>query len=159
MNLRYIRDSHDLKQKDLAKILGVAISTYCVWETEISPIPLPRLIDFCKIFDISLDYALGLTDIPKYPNMRPNINYELHQQRIKHMRKINRYTQKYIAKILNTDNGVISRYENGKTLILTSFLMEYAKIFNVSADYIMGRIDEEIPLKKMEDEIVDLINI
>ena len=154
MNLRLIRDEHDLKQKEVADILGVAVSTYCVWETETSTIPLNRLIDFCNYFDVSIDYALNLSNVKKYNNMKKNINYSEHQKRIRRLRKVKRYTQEYIAKVLNTDNGVISRYENGKTLILTSFLMEYAKIFNVSCDYIMGRIDEEIPLKS-----IDIVNL
>lgn len=43
----------------------------------------------------------------------------------------------------------ISRYEHGKTLILTSFLMEYVSTFKVSADYIMGRIDERVKIKEL----------
>ena len=69
------------------------------------------------------------------------------KQNQKKIRKLNNYTQNDIAAILNTDNGVISRYENGKTLILTEFLIEYTKIFNISADYLTGRIDEKIELK------------
>ena len=69
------------------------------------------------------------------------------KQNQKKIRKLNNYTQNDIAAILNTDNGVISRYENGKTLILTEFLIEYTKIFNISADYLIGRIDEKIELK------------
>lgn len=147
MNLRYIRDDNDMHQYEVAKILGVAKSTYSIWETEINTIPLKRLIDFCNYFNVSLDYALGLTKIPKYTNMKKELDLELHRKRLKKIRKLNRYTQKQIASILNTDNGVISRYENGKTLILTSFLLEYSKLFNISCDYLMGRIDEKIELK------------
>lgn len=149
MKLRYIRDDHDMHQYEVAKALGVAKSTYSIWETEINTIPLKRLIDFCNYFDVSLDYALGFTKIPKYKNMKKEIDYTLHRSRIKKARKLNRYTQVEIANILNTDNGVISRYENGKTLILTSFLIEYAKLFNISCDYLMGRIDEKIELKTL----------
>ena len=81
--------------------------------------------------------------------MKYDINHNLYQQRLKEIRKEFGFTQARIAKILNTDNGVISRYESGKTLILTSFLMEYAKIFNVSCDYILGKIDEKIKLKEL----------
>ena len=56
--------------------------------------------------------------------MKKEIDYELHRERIRKARKLNRYTQTDIANILNTDNGVISRYEKGKTLILTSFLVK-----------------------------------
>lgn len=147
MNLRYIRDDNDLHQYEVAKILDVSTAAYSSWETEFNTIPLKRLIIFCNYFNVSLDYALGFTKIEKYPNMKKEIDYEIHRSRLKKLRKLNRYTQTQIANILKTDNGVISRYENGKTLILTSFLIEYAKLFNVSCDYIMGRIDEKIPLK------------
>lgn len=147
MRLRYIRIDNEKIQEEVAKSLGIARSTYTTWETEQLPIPLKRLIDFCNLFDVSLDYALDLTNIPKYPNMRKNIDRDLCARRIKKIRKLNNYTQESIALILNTDNGVISRYENGKTLILTTFLIEYAKIFNISTDYLMGRIDEKIELK------------
>lgn len=147
MNLRYIRIDNEKVQEETANSLGIARSTYTTWETEASPIPLKRLIDFCNLFDVSLDYALGLSKIPKYPNMKKDIDYNLYTSRIKKIRKLNNYTQDRIAKLLNTDNGVISRYENGKTLILTTFLIEYAKLFNISTDYLMGRIDEKIELK------------
>ena len=81
--------------------------------------------------------------------MKYDIDHNLYHKRLKEIRKENGYTQAKIAKLLNTDNGVISRYESGKTLILTSFLMEYAKIFNVSCDYILGKIDLTIKLKEL----------
>ena len=81
--------------------------------------------------------------------MKYDINRNLCSKRLKEIRKEHKYTQDKIAKKLNTDNGVISRYESGKTLILTSFLMEYAKIFNISSDYLLGKIDEKIPIKEL----------
>lgn len=149
MNLKYIREEHEMTQRAVAQILGVARSAYAAWEEKISIIPLKRLIDFCNYFDVSLDYALGLTRISTYPNMRKDFDFELYRKRIKRIRKENDYTQDKIAKLLNTDNGVISRYESGKTTILTSFLVEYAKIFCVSTDYLIGRIDEKIKVKEL----------
>lgn len=147
MRLKYIRVDNDMLQYEVAEKLNIAKNTYSTWETESSPIPLKRLIDFCNLFNVSLDYVLELTDNPKYPNMKKEIDNDLCSRRLKKIRKLNNYTQDSIAKILNTDNGVISRYENGKTLILTEFLIEYTKIFNISADYLTGRIDEKIELK------------
>lgn len=113
-------------------------------------IPLPRLVELCKIYSCSIDYILGLNKrLKKYPNMKYDINRNLCSKRLKEIRKEHKYTQDKIAKKLNTDNGVISRYESGKTLILTSFLMEYAKIFNISSDYLLGKIDEKIPIKEL----------
>ncbi len=148
MNLKYVRDEFDLKQKEVAEILGVATSTYSIWETNTNIIPLNRLIKFCTYFNVSLDFVLGLTKTMHYDNMRNNIDYNLHRKRIKLLRKHSNYTQKYIANLLKTDPGVISRYEGGKTLILTAFLIDYAKLFNVSSDYIMGRIDKAISIEE-----------
>ncbi len=81
--------------------------------------------------------------------MKMDIDYTLYPKRLKEIRKENRYTQAKLAKKLNTDNGVISRYESGKTLILTSFLVEYSNIFNISCDYLLGKIDEKIKLNNL----------
>lgn len=81
--------------------------------------------------------------------MKMDIDYTLYPKRLKEIRKENRYTQAKLAKKLNTDNGVISRYESGKTLILTSFLIEYSNIFNISCDYLLGKIDEKIKLNNL----------
>ena len=81
--------------------------------------------------------------------MKMDIDYTLYPKRLKEIRKENRYTQAKLAKKLNTDNGVISRYESGKTLILTSFLIEYSNIFNISCDYLLGKIEEKIKLNNL----------
>ena len=81
--------------------------------------------------------------------MKMDIDYTLYPKRLKESRRENKYTQAKLAKKLNTDNGVISRYESGKTLILTSFLIEYSNIFNISCDYLLGKIDEKIKLNNL----------
>ena len=81
--------------------------------------------------------------------MKMDIDYTLYPKRLKEIRKEHKYTQAKLAKKLNTDNGVISRYESGKTLILTSFLIEYSNIFNISCDYLLGKIDEKIKLNNL----------
>lgn len=81
--------------------------------------------------------------------MKMDIDYTLYPKRLKEIRRENKYTQAKLAKKLNTDNGVISRYESGKTLILTSFLIEYSNIFNISCDYLLGKIDEKIKLNNL----------
>ena len=127
MRLKDIREESELKQFTVRKQLGVSRGTYSCWELELDLIPIKRLNDFCKIYHCSIDYILKLNEIKNYPNMKMDIDYNLYPKRLKEIRKEHKYTQAKIAKKLNTDNGVISRYESGKTLILTSFLREYAK--------------------------------
>lgn len=62
-NLRYARENLEIKQKEVAKILGVTYSTVSGWETGKDTIPLRQLIKFANIYNLSLDYLFGLTPI------------------------------------------------------------------------------------------------
>ena len=148
-NIKLMREEEGISQKEIAQKLGVKRSTYSLWELEINMIPLPRLIELCKIYCCSIDYILNLNNKKKYSNMKMDIDDNLYPKRLKEIRKEHKYTQAKLAQKLNTDNGVISRYESGKTLILTSFLIEYSKIFNISCDYLLGKINEKIKLSNL----------
>ena len=47
-----------------------------------------------------------------------------------------------LAKLLNTNHSTISAYESGKTTILTAFAYEICKKYNISMDYLIGRINK-----------------
>ena len=57
-------------------------------------------------------------------------------------RKENKVTQVKLATILNTVQPVIANYEKGKFLIATPFLYTICKKYNISADYLLGKINE-----------------
>jgi transcriptional regulator with XRE-family HTH domain len=57
--LKEFGESKKLLQKDMARLLGIAVSTYSLWETgtfEINNKSLKKLADF---FNVSIDYLLG----------------------------------------------------------------------------------------------------
>ena len=60
--IRELRQDNDLKQKDIAKMLGVAQTTYSQYELNKRPMPIEYLVALCKFYDISADYMLGLSD-------------------------------------------------------------------------------------------------
>ena len=62
-------------------------------------------------------------------------------QRLKEFRKDNKITQLKLAQILNTNQSVIANYERGRTVIATPFLYSICKKYNISADYLLGKID------------------
>lgn len=62
--------------------------------------------------------------------------------RIKDTREDNDKTQKEIAQLLNTTQQQYWRYELGKRELPLSHLKTLAKYYNISADYIIGLIDE-----------------
>lgn len=63
------------------------------------------------------------------------MNYE----RMKEIRTYFDNTQKQIAKIIKVDQSNYSKYESGKALIQTYSIIEFAKYYNVSIDWICGK--------------------
>ena len=146
MRLKKVRIYADISQKEVAKNLGVAYTSYNTWERENDFIPLKQLDRFCNMFQVSLDYIFGFSDIWEYPNSR-SIDPKLLAKRIKRVRRENNITQDELAKILNITRSSISKYENGINLALTSYIIGFCKYFHISADFITGKIDEEIHLE------------
>lgn len=68
-------------------------------------------------------------------------------QRIRDLREDNDKTQKEIALILKTTQSYYAQYENSHRPLPTEHLVTLCKFYNVSADYILGLIDEQRPLK------------
>ena len=132
--LIFMRDNLDLTQRQMAEKLKVSKSTYARWETGEKIIPLLHLIDFCNLTNTSLDYALGLTD-KKDKLIEPiTINMKQIGNNIKRIRIINKQTQIEFANSINTTQSVISSYENGNTLIQTSFLYDICIKYKLSTN-------------------------
>ena len=146
MRLKKVRIYADLKQREVAEILGVSRNSYNMWEREYDFIPLKQLDKFCNIFHVSLDYVLGFTEVWEYENSK-RIDSKLLAKRIKRIRRENDLTQDELAKILNITRSSISKYENGINLALTSYIIGFCKYFHVSSDFVTGKIEEEIKLE------------
>ena len=146
MRLKKVRIYADLKQREVAEILGVSRNSYNMWEREYDFIPLKQLDKFCNIFHVSLDYVLGFTEVWEYENSK-RIDSKLLAKRIKRIRRENDLTQDDLAKILNITRSSISKYENGINLALTSYIIGFCKYFHVSSDFVTGKIEEEIKLE------------
>lgn len=57
-----LREDHDLKQKELAKILGISQRTYSHYENGTRKIPLDILVALADYYHCSADYLLGRTN-------------------------------------------------------------------------------------------------
>lgn len=66
-------------------------------------------------------------------------------QRIRNLREDKDLTQKQIGQILNMSQTGYNQYEIGKNDIPTKVLIELAKFYNTSIDYILELTDEEKP--------------
>ena len=140
--LKELREYNNMSQYDIAKLLNIKRSSYNQFEQQYDIIPIKRLNEVSNIFDCSIDYILGLTNKKKYINSNKKINEELSQERLKTFRKERKITQVKLASILNTSQSAIVGFERGRNIIATPFLYELCKKYHLSADYLLGKIDE-----------------
>ena len=68
--------------------------------------------------------------------------------RLRELREDNDLTQTDVAKILNTNQKVYSRYETAENEIPVRHIITLCKFYNVSADYILGFTNTPKPLSK-----------
>lgn len=68
-------------------------------------------------------------------------------QRLRDIREDHDLTQTDIANILNTSQTVYSRYERDERTLPTEMLYTLAQYYNISADYLLGLIDEPRKIK------------
>ena len=132
--LRYIRELHNLKQIDIAKLMNISQKSYSRWETGESIIPLKRLIQFCNYFHVSLDYTLNLSKENNSFKKEIVVNSKQIGRNLKKIRLKNKVTQKELADLLHTTHSTISAYESGKTLLLTAFAYQICKTYKISMD-------------------------
>ena len=139
-NIKKIREKSNKSQEDIAEILNVSRSSYAMWESGNEIFPIKRLIDFSNLFQVSVDYIFGFNNELTYKNSS-DYKKELSQERLKELRKENKLTQEKLADILNTNKSVICGYEKGRYIIATPFLYTICKKYNISADYLLGKVD------------------
>ena len=68
--------------------------------------------------------------------------------RIKDLREDNDYRQKQIADYLHIKQNTYSQYETGKRELPISVLIQLARLYNTSTDFILGLTDERRPYKR-----------
>ena len=140
--LKAIRTRMGIIQETLASLINIDKSLYSRYEKEIQLIPLKHLIIICNYFNVSLDYVFGFTDLKQYSFVNLDVIQTLSGNRLKEFRKEHKITQNKLANFLNTTHSVISDYERGRYLIATPFLYQICKKYHISADYLLGKIDE-----------------
>ena len=60
--IRDLREDNDLKQIEIAEILGTTQQVYSRYEKGINEIPLRHIITLCNFYKVSADYILGMTE-------------------------------------------------------------------------------------------------
>lgn len=63
--LKDMREDADLKQENIASVLGIRQNVYSRYERGSQTIPLPHLIKLADFYDVSLDFLCGRTNNTK----------------------------------------------------------------------------------------------
>ena len=82
-----------------------------------------------------------------------NKKYEKSYERIRALREDNDLTQKEIASILNMSQTGYSKYETGENDIPTKILIDLAKYYNTSIDYLLGITDIKEPYLRFKKKL------
>ncbi len=132
----------------LAEYLNISPYTYSHYETQDTIIPLKHLIKFCDFFNTSIDYIFKFTNNFTYKNINKKINLKESGKRLKEFRKELNLSQLELANNLNVARTLITEYELGNFLISINVLYTLCNKYKISADYLLGRIDDKIIFNK-----------
>lgn len=66
--LKDLREDKDMRQSDIANLLGIKQTVYSRYERGYQNIPLEHLIKLADFYKVSTDYILGRTNNPKTNN-------------------------------------------------------------------------------------------
>lgn len=142
MTLKKRRLLNNLTQNQIAEILGISRSAYSKYEKYYEIIPIKHLICFCNHFNILIDEIFNLKISYKNELVISNVfDKKIMGTRLKEFRKEHKLTQEKLAQELNTTKSVIAGYESGRRIIATPFLYQICHKYQISADYILGRIN------------------
>ncbi len=136
-----VRENNEMKQYQVAEILSIYKGTYNQYETEYNIMPLKHLIKICDYFNISLDYIFNFTDVKKYSLCKKYLDKTKLKSRLKEIRVMENLSQAKLADILKVATSVIAGAEQGRRLIATPFLYDLCSKYKISADYLLGRVD------------------
>lgn len=75
--LRELREDNDLKQKDIAKLLGINQQVYSRYELGIRSLPIELLIKLCEFYKVSSDSVLGLNPAGASKNHKKKSNKDI----------------------------------------------------------------------------------
>ncbi len=139
--LFFLREEKDLTQEDIGKMLNVSRTAISQWETSKEIIPLEQLNAYANYFNVSLDYIVQISNVKEYKILNKSLNPKIVGKRLLYIRHKFGITQEELANNLNTTHSTISAYETGKNLILTVFAYQICVKFNVSMDWLCGRVD------------------
>ena len=80
-------------------------------------------------------------------------------KRLKELREEKGYTQQEIASKIGLTKGAYGCYERGISVPDAQTLLELAEIFDVTTDYLLGRVDNKKPLEDISKKQMEALKL
>ncbi len=134
-----LRINNNITQQQMADILGISLTSYKLYETDVRNIKLNHLNIISNYFRVSLNYLLNISKKKISVNTEEFIDFKYLKFSLKLIRRRNRINQRELAQEFHMSVGTLSRYENNLCSISIIYLYQFALKFHVSVDYICGK--------------------
>lgn len=161
IRLRQLRKFNNYTTDEVANLLGITRTAYVNYESGIRKPNIDKFIMLSKIYNTSVDYLLGLTNIDNNKTFVDNTLANNFSERLKIIRKNMGLKQQDVADMLQMDRSSYAGYEIGKSKPPLEKLIEIANYFNVPLDYLTGRNFNEnmIDISKNEELVFKINNL
>lgn len=143
--LHYLRIEQKLKQEDLCLKLNIKRATYANWESARVEIPLEKLDLIANFYNIGIDYLFNFYTEKNDIEYKP-MNFNKLSENLKNFKEKNHLKLESLAIDAGTTVSTIWAYLNDKNKILTTYLYNICQKNNLSADYLLGKVDNPIYL-------------
>ena len=143
--LHYLRIEQKLKQEDLCLKLNIKRATYANWESARVEIPLEKLDLIANFYNIGIDYLFNFYTEKSDTEYKP-MNFNKLSENLKNFKEKNHLKLESLAIDAGTTVSTIWAYLNDKNKILTTYLYNICQKNNLSADYLLGKVDNPIYL-------------
>lgn len=138
-NLRRLRNEKELKQNDIAEVLGCKRTTYNNWERGVVMIPI-NIVDKLSIFyKVRISCILGIHKKIEFIDDVNKLNYNVLLSNLSTLKKENKYSYERIGKNIKCTGATCQRYFKGKIVIPIDRLIMLAKMFDIDIDELCGK--------------------
>lgn len=147
--LKELREKANMTQAELAEHIGISQQAIGMYEQERREPSFEKLAKIADFFEVSTDLLIGrqeqevispmrVTSQPQYPNNKfRQLRIERNLTQAELLQQYNqRYNRTYSIPAL-------SLFENGRRMPELPALMDFARFFNCSLDYLVGMEPEE----------------
>ncbi len=133
-----------MSQKTAAIFLGVRPPSISDWESDKTKPNHEHLVAMATLYGTTTDYLTGASDI----NEKQRDGFAAFPERIRAIRKSIKLTQEQLGEIAGVSQRCVASWESGDRMPSHAVLANLADRFGVSVDYILGRSNENVVIKK-----------